>query len=320
MTRSASSPHDAPVPDRYGQAELYPSAPDAASVAPSPEAAPAHAADHEYDWDVVQQPTHGGSDGVLAARTEHPATPAAQSAGDEGSADVGMAGTPVAGSTTTPYDPAPAPERPKRSVGLVVCSAIAVTVVCLLVLGGCTVGAASWIFGLGDPLTDNGPITPPEGNATVLDADGSDVTGSVGTYDSPAIVGEHTVVFSTFEEGEIAATPTSIDLDATLPNADGEHVIQDGYRLVVITTAYRNTRTIPVDLMTELSVGASTDEGYYLDVAEGLVPSPLATAEEVPANGEIEASCAFLVPEAQISSLRVELQPFTSDIVHFVAP
>lgn len=153
-----------------------------------------------------------------------------------------------------------------------------------------------------------------------VDADGKDVTGTVGSYDEPALVGEHTVLAPTFSDGEISVRPTEIDLDATLPHADGADVIDPAYRLVVLTTTVTNNGSEALLLTDEMTLDASTDLGYYVDVAAGLVPEPLTAAAEIPAGGEVELHSAFLVPEDEVDSLQILVQPYSADSVTFEAP
>lgn len=151
----------------------------------------------------------------------------------------------------------------------------------------------------------------------VSDSSGREVTDGTGRYDDPAVVGEHTVSWEIWTGGTLDVTPLEVDLDASVPRAQGQDVLQDGFRLVLVTyeAAYDGPgRFAPVE---ELWLTGETDLTYFPDVGEGLVPDPMRGVEPLAAGESARFRSAFLVPEGELDSFRLALETFTGETLYF---
>lgn len=246
------------------------------------------------------------------------------------------------GAPTFTYDPPqgqgeePAPRRglpPAAIVAIVALQATALVLSVGLVVSGVTklvgpdpappsagAGTADPTAGGTAPAT-SAPSTPATVQertpGVVTDSAGREVTDGTGRYDHPADVGEHTVSWNTWTGGTLAVTPLTVDLAATVPRAEERDVVQDGYRLVLVTyeAEYDGPgRFAPAE---ELWPTGESDLTYFPDVGEGLVPDPMRGVDPLAAGESAQFRSAFLVPENELSSFRLALETFSGETLYF---
>jgi hypothetical protein len=229
---------------------------------------------------------------------------------------------------------APAERGPRRGVlpawaivAIVAVQAAALVVVVTLVLGGLQrLGGGDPAAPVAEPATGQAdPSDPPEQNSperdpgTVTDSAGREVTDGTGRYEEPATVGEHTVSWRAWTDGTLGVSALEVDLAATLPGAEGQDVVQDGYRLVLVTYEVRYDGPGQLAPAEELWLTGESDRTYFPDIAQGMVPAPM---KQVGPLGDGEAArfqSAFLVPESEIDSFRLGVETFTGETLYFAA-
>lgn len=169
------------------------------------------------------------------------------------------------------------------------------------------------------------PTAPPTASperepGTVTDSEGREVTDGTGGYDDPATVGEHTLSWRAWTEGTVSVAALEVDLDAEVPSAPDAHVVQDGYRLVLVT--YEVSYDGPGQLAPaeELWLTGESDRTYFPDVAEGLVPTPMRKISPLQDGESATFHSAFLVPETEVESFRLGVETFTGEILYFATP
>ena len=226
-------------------------------------------------------------------------------------------------------------ERPRRSalppwaiVALVLVQAVALVASIALVVGG-----IERIL-VPDPGTPTAAPTPAQGTpsgapttgsperqpGTVTDSSGREVEDGTGGYDDPATIGEHTVSWTAWTDGTIAVTALEVDLDATVPEADGQDVVQDGYRLVLATYEVRYDGPGQLAPAEELWLTGESDLTYFPDIAEGLVSDPMKRIGPLQDGESARFRSAFLVPEQEIDTFHLGVETFSGEILYFATP
>lgn len=144
-------------------------------------------------------------------------------------------------------------------------------------------------------------------DGVVTDTAGDELTDGTGSYALPAVVGEHTFTWPTLDGGTISVHATGIELDAAVPLAKGEDVIQQGYQLVVLDAevSYRGERAVAVP--EELWIRAETDHALYEPIL-GLVPNPLTEAGTLSNRESLVITVAVLVPEEDLDELVISVE------------
>lgn len=234
------------------------------------------------------------------------------------------------GAPSFTYDPQEsAEEEPRRGglpawaiVAIVIVQAAALVAVVGLVVGGLqrlaapspapTVATPS-----GDEESGSVPASQEREPGTVTDSAGRELTDGTGGYDRPATVGEHTVSWTAWTDGALSVTPLEVDLAATAPGADGKDVIQDGYRLVLVTYQVRYDGPGQLAPAEELWLTGESDRTYFPDVAQGLVPDPMKAISPLAGGESAQFRSAFLVPEGEVDTFRLGVETFSGEILYF---
>ena len=152
---------------------------------------------------------------------------------------------------------------------------------------------------------------------TVTDGDGQEVTDGTGGYDDPATIGEHTVSWNVWTGGTLSVTPRAVDLDATLPAAGGEDMLQDGYRLVMVEYEVRYEGTGHLAPAEELWLTGESDRTYFPDVGEGIVADPMKQISPLASGQSARFHSVFLVPEGEVDTFRLGVETFSGEILYF---
>lgn len=152
---------------------------------------------------------------------------------------------------------------------------------------------------------------------TVTDSAGRKVTDGTGGYDDPATIGEHTVSWTTWTDGTLAVTAREVDLAATAPGADGQDIVQDGYRLVLATYEVHYDGPGQLAPAEELWLTGESDRTYFPDIGEGLVSDPMKRISPLASGESATFHSAFLVPESEIDSFRLGVETFSGEILYF---
>ena len=176
----------------------------------------------------------------------------------------------------------------------------------------------------GAPPPPSAASTPSEGSGqqqsrpgVVTDADGTELRDGTGAYEDPALIGEHTFSWRAWTDGTISVRGLEVDLDATLPGADGTDVVQDGYRLVAVT--YEVSYDGPGQLapVEELWLTGETDRAYVRDIAPGLVPDPMREVPPLEGGESAEFHSVFVVPEADLEGLRLGVETYSGEALYY---
>ncbi|MDN5819888.1 MAG: hypothetical protein L0H74_03140 [Brachybacterium sp.] len=165
-----------------------------------------------------------------------------------------------------------------------------------------------------DPPSSTSPEREP---GTVTDSAGREVADGTGGYDEPATVGEHTVSWTAWTEGTISVAALEVDLEATVPAAAGQDVVQDGYRLVLATYEVRYDGPGQLAPAEELWLTGESDLTYFPDVAEGLVSDPMKAIAPLQDGESVRFHSAFVVPEGEVDDFRLGVETFTGEILYF---
>ncbi|WP_345075671.1 hypothetical protein [Brachybacterium paraconglomeratum] len=237
------------------------------------------------------------------------------------------------GAPSFTYEPQEPPEEGLRRVGLpawaivaiVIVQAAALVAVVGLVVGGLQrLGDPSPAPPVATPASDEestsvpGSQTPQEREpGTVTDSAGREMTDGTGGYDRPATLGEHTVSWTAWTDGTLSVTPLEVDLAATAPGADGKDVVQDGYRLVLVTYEVRYDGPGQLAPAEELWLTGESDRTYLPDVAEGLVPDPMTSISPLGGGESARFRSAFLVSEKEVDTFRLGVETFSGELVYF---
>jgi len=152
---------------------------------------------------------------------------------------------------------------------------------------------------------------------TVTDAEGREVTDGTGGYDAPATIGEHTVAWTVWTGGTLSVTPYAVDLDATVPAAGEQDVVQDGYRLVLVDYEVRYDGTGHLAPAEELWLTGESDRTYFPDIGEGLVPDPMKRITPLADGQTARFHSAFLVPESEIDTFLLGVETFSGEVLYF---
>ena len=237
------------------------------------------------------------------------------------------------GAPSSTYDPQRAPEEPRRRPAL---PAWAIVVIVLLQSAALVASVALVVGGI-ERITSRDPEAPtaapsteeatpsdaattssPERRpGTVTDSAGREVEDGTGGYDDPATIGEHTVSWTAWTDGTIAVTALDVDLDATVPGAGGQDVVQDGYRLVLATYEVRYDgpgRLAPAE---ELWLTGESDRTYFPDIAEGLVDDPMKAVGPLQDGGTARFRSAFLIPEQEVDTFHLGVETYSGEILYF---
>ncbi len=239
---------------------------------------------------------------------------------------------------TASFPPAEAPVRDERApateigsvpasgaamprVGMPVWSIVAITfavVIGLLVaVGIAAAGVVQWLTAgeSGLMFDDSEPV-----QSTVTDSSGTVVDDGTGAYDRPAVAGEHTFSSPTWDGGTADVSVTDVDTDATLPNASGADVLEDGYQLLLVTAdvSYSGPGAfIPYD---EVWVNVETDRHYVSDVGSGLVPDSLQGVGALRDGESATVSLAFVVDESQLDSALISIGTGDGEVLYYDVP
>lgn len=275
----------------------------------------------------------------VSAWSEAGAEPDATGASAEEPAGVpdGLFATPVEGPYGAPsftYDaPEATPDEERRDGRLPAWAILAM----VAVQGAAAVAIVALVLGAGQNLLGGGAADPsaapssapvtrsapptqsdrPREPGTVTDAQGREVTDGTGGYDRPATVGEHTVAWPVWTGGTLSVTPLEVDLDATLPGANGEGAIQEGYRLVLVEYEVRYDGTGHLAPAEELWLTGESSRTYFPDVGEGLVPDPMKRITPLGDGSSARFHSAFVVPEAEVDSFRLGVETFSGEVLYF---
>lgn len=225
--------------------------------------------------------------------------------------------------------PEPAPRRGTLPawaiVAIVAVQAAAMVASVALVLGGIerlfSEDSATPVAEPTSPPATRSPPPPtqaPEREpGTVTDSSGREVTDGTGGYDRPATIGEHTLSWTAWTDGTVSVSALEVDLDATVPAAAGEDVVQDGYRLVQVTYEVRYEGPGQLAPAEELWLTGESDRTYFPDIAEGLLPAPMRGVGPLQDGEAAQFHSAFLVPEAEVDGFRLGVETFTGEIMYF---
>ncbi|WP_394213948.1 hypothetical protein [Brachybacterium vulturis] len=241
------------------------------------------------------------------------------------------------GAPSFTYDPPGAEDgpRPLRGalppwaiVAIVLVQAAALVASVALVLGGIErMTAREPGAPVAEPSTEEStPSAPPSSGAperepgTVTDSAGREVADGTGGYADPATVGEHTVSWTAWTDGTLGVSALEVDLAATVPGAAGQDVVQDGYRLVLVTYEVRYDGPGQLAPAEELWLTGESDRTYFPDIAEGLVTDPMKTLRPLQDGEAARFRSAFLVPEAEIDTFRLGVETFSGEILYFATP
>src|SRR5699024_3688592 len=297
-----------------------------------------------YDWE--DGPVPDGPE-PLALPAHHCGTPADGPAGGARPADPPGEG-PMADGTTSDvprevagpygapsftYDPQRAPEEPRRRPALPAWAIVAI----VLLQSAALVASVALVIGGIERITSRGPEAPtaapsteeatpsaapttssPERRpGTVTDSAGREVEDGTGGYDAPATIGEHTGSWTAWTDGTIAVTALDVDLDATVPGAGGQDVVQDGYRLVLATYEVRYDGPGWLAPAEELWLTGESDRTYFPDIAEGLVDDPMKAVGPLQDGGTARFRSAFLIPEQEVGTFRLGVETYSGEILYF---
>jgi hypothetical protein len=238
------------------------------------------------------------------------------------------------GAPTFTYEPPPAPPEEERRDGRLpawaILAMVAVQGAAAVAIVALVLGAARTLLADDEPVPSaapssapatRGPATQEEDRTrepgTVTDADGHEVDDGTGGYDDPATIGEHTVAWNVWTGGTLSVTPHAVDLDATLPAAGGEDLLQDGYRLVLVEYEVRYDGTGHLAPAEELWLTGESDRTYFPDVGEGIVPDPMKRIAPLGDGQSASFHSAFLVPETEVETFRLGVETFSGEILYF---
>lgn len=192
-----------------------------------------------------------------------------------------------------------------------------VVVIGLVVAFGIAVaGVLQWLTGGAPGMVFDDPGLV---EFTVTDSSGTVLDDGTGDYDSPAAVGEHTFSWPTGEGGTADVSVTDVDTDATLPNAGGADVLEDGYQLVLVTAevGYSGSGAfVPYGEM-----WASLEGDLYVpDVGSGLVPDSLEKAAGLRDGESTTVSLVFIAEESQLDSARISFAINSGESLYYDIP
>lgn len=306
-----------------------------------------------YDWEDLTDPSEPaplalpdrglGSTGRASAAGPEPPSLGDDQPGRSRDAARSVPGEPVPhdivqddapfGAPSFTYDPQePLDEEPRRSglpawaiVAIVFVQAAALVAVVGLVVGGLQrLSAPSPATPAAAPASEEESASVPASQAsqerepgTVTDSAGREVTDGTGGYDRPATIGEHTVTWAAWTDGALSVTPLEVDLAATAPGADGKDVVQDGYRLILVTFAVRYDGPGQLAPVEELWLTGESDRTYFPDIAQGLVPDPMTSISPLGSGESAQFRSAYLVPEREVDTFRLGVETFTGEILYF---
>lgn len=153
----------------------------------------------------------------------------------------------------------------------------------------------------------------------VTTAEGTEVRDGTGSFEEPATVGEHTVSWPTWTDGTISVTVLEVDLEATLPGADGVDVAEDPYRLVAVTYEVRYEGPGQLAPVEELWLTGESDRAYYPDISEGLVPDPLSDIRPLGSGEGTEFRSVFVLPEQELESFRLGVETYSGRTLYYAS-
>ena len=151
----------------------------------------------------------------------------------------------------------------------------------------------------------------------VTAADGTELRDGTGAYEDPAQIGEHTFSWRAWTDGTISVRGLEVDLDATLPGADGADVVQDGYRLVAVTYEVRYDGPGQLAPVEELWLTGETDRAYVRDIAPGLVPDPMREVPPLEGGESAEFHSVFVVPDADLEGFRLGVETYSGEPLYY---
>ncbi|MGO2312696.1 hypothetical protein ACTXKH_05000 [Brachybacterium tyrofermentans] len=288
-----------------------------------------------YDWERGALPSNAGPSGPAGAvdhprMADHPGTaghpgtaerPLPGAAGPYGIPDLRGSSGPTGAGGLDPQD-----ERPSRGIPpWAIVAIVALQVVALVGSVGLIVGGALRLLDqdaepAAAPATRSGPpeeAVPDKSPGVVTDAQGEELADGTGGFDDPAVIGEHTLSWTTWTAGTISVSALAVDLDAGLPGAQGADVVEDGYRLIEVTyqVAYEGPGQLaPVE---ELWISGESHRAYYQDIAHGLLPDPMEEVRPLSGGQSAEFRSLLLVPDGEMEGLRLGVETYNGEILYF---
>lgn len=224
--------------------------------------------------------------------------------------------------------PDPQGERPSRGFPpWAIVAIVALQVVALVGSVGLIVGGALRLLDQDpDPDPAAAPATrsgqtqeaaPDKTPGVVTDDQGEELSDGTGGFDDPAVVGEHTLSWTTWTGGTISVSALAVDLDASLPGARGTTVVEDGYRLVEV--AYQVVYDGPGQLapVEELWISGESHRAYYQDIAQGLLPDPMQEVRPLGSGQSAEFHSLLLLPDDELDGLRLGVETYNGEILYF---
>ncbi|MGP4975535.1 hypothetical protein [Brachybacterium tyrofermentans] len=222
--------------------------------------------------------------------------------------------------------PDPRGERPSRGIPpWAIVAIVALQVVAMVGSVGLIVGGALRLFGQDQepaaaPATRSGPseqAVPDKSPGVVTDTQGEELEDGTGGFDDPAVIGEHTLSWTTWTAGTISVSALDADLDAGLPGAQGADVVEDGYRLIEVTYEVRYEGSGQLAPVEELWISGESHRAYYQDIAQGLLPDPMEEVRPLGDGQSAEFRSLLLVPDGELDGLRLGVETYNGEILYF---
>lgn len=264
-----------------------------------------------YDWERGSLPSEAEPFAPIGT-TGHP------SSGPVGP----QGGTALSGITVSD----PQGERPSRGIPpWAIVAIVALQVVALVGSVGLIVGGALRLLERdAEPsaatATRSGPpeeSAPAKTPGVVTDSQGEELDDGTGGFDDPAVVGEHTLSWTTWTAGTISVSALAVDLDSSLPRARDADVVEDGYRLIEVTylVAYEGPGQLaPVE---ELWISGESHRAFYQDIAEGLLPKPMQGVRPLSGGQSAEFHSLLLIPDGDLDGLRLGVETYSGETLYF---
>lgn len=212
---------------------------------------------------------------------------------------------------------------PWSIVAIVALQATAMVAVIALIVGG----ALHVLQGDAEPVAaPSGTQSPADGPAeqekepgVVTDSEGEELRDGTGGYDDPGIAGEHTFSWTAWTQGTLSVSALEIDLEATLPAAGGEQLIEDGYRLVEVGYVVRYEGSGQLAPVEELWLAGESDRAYHQDVAEGLIPDSMQAVRPLADGESAEFRTLHVVPTRELESFRLSVETYSGQTLYYDA-
>lgn len=272
-----------------------------------------------YDWDGASAPAEPAPVDLPDRRESEPVGP-----GDLGdSLFAGPEGVPGASAESGPVKHPGRRFTPWSILAIVALQAVVTVAVAALVVGG----VLSLLRGDPAPAPDAAPPatqaptdeqTPrTKEPGTVTDAQGKELTDGTGGYDHPGDVGEHTFGWAVWTEGTLSVSAREVDLEATLPRAGEDGLLEDGFQLVEVTYEARYDGPGQFAPVEELWLAGETDRTYFHDVAEGLLPDTLRAVKPLSDGESAEFRALYVVPSQEIDEFRLGVETYSGEVLYY---